>query len=37
MKNPVMLEFILDQLKPKKVCEQEIKKLPYLLRYVREQ
>ena len=28
MKNPEMLKFVLDQLKTKKVCEQEIKKLP---------
>ena len=36
MKNPEMLEFVLDHLKTKKLCKHAVKKLPYLLRYVHD-
>ena len=37
MKNPEMLRFVPDHLKTKKRCKHAIKKLPYPLRYVRDQ
>ena len=35
MKNLEMLKLVPDHLKTKKMCKQALKKLPYLLRYVR--
>ena len=37
MKNREMLKFFLDHLKTKKMRKHAVKKLPYLLRYVRDQ
>ena len=37
MKNPEMLRFVPDHLKTKKRCTHAVKKLPYPLRYVRNQ
>ena len=37
MKNREMLKIFLDPFKTKKMCEHAVKKLPYLLRYVRDQ
>ena len=37
MKNREMLKVFLDHLKTKKMCKHAVKKLPYLLRYVRDQ
>ena len=34
MTNPVMLKFVPDHLKTKKLCKHTVKKLPYLLKYV---
>ena len=34
MKNTEMLKFVSDHLKTKKMCEHEVKKLPYLIRNV---
>ena len=34
MKNPEMSKFVHDHLKTKKMCKHEVKKLPYMLRYV---
>ena len=33
----VMLKFVPDHLKTKKICKDAVKKLPYLLRYVPNQ
>ena len=37
MRNPEMLKFVTDHLKTKKICKHAVKKLPYLLRYFRDQ
>ena len=37
IKNPEMLKFVPDHLKIKKMCQQAVKKLPYILRYVLDQ
>ena len=34
MTNPVMLKFVPDDLKTKKLWKHTVKKLPYLLKYV---
>ena len=37
MRNLEMLKFVPDHLKTKKICKHAVKKLPDLLRYVRDQ
>ena len=37
MKNPEMLKFVPDHLKPKKMCKLSVKKLPFVIRYVPDQ
>ena len=36
MKNTEMLKFVPDHLKTKKICKRAVKKLPYILSYVRD-
>ena len=36
MRNKEMLKFVPDHLLTKKMCKHAVKKLPYLLRYVRD-
>ena len=37
VKNPEMLKFIPDHLETEKMCKYTVKKLPFLIRYVRGQ
>ena len=37
MKNPLILKFVSDHLKTKKICKLAIKKLPFVIRYIPDQ